>query len=151
MSVISDVKAAYNLYRVAKLATATAQAAILTLGPIPEFGDIIVTDPDYDDVVAARAAWNASMVTLRATLATRKATELTHYGDVLAAGLWLNQWVELSGLSVSPTTAYIGIADSNILQSFLNGNPSIGNPTSLPPIIELTAAPANNFPDQTPA
>lgn len=143
---IADIKSAYNTYRAAIVATTAAQQDIVDLGAIPKFGDIIATDPEYANIISARNNWRGTISGLRATLNTAKLTQQDDYLTLLNAGFWSNQWVKLTGLSVSPTTAFIGYADSSILKRFLNSDTDI-LATSLPPIIEITNQPTLNFPN----
>ena len=142
MSVISDATAAYQTLRTANSAVSAAQIAITNLGGIPQFGDILVSDPDYDNVVAARGTWTSTIAGLRVTLANAVSAKNAALIAFYATGIWPNQWVEFTGLTGTPAAAvYVGFAyNSQIMQPI---------DIALPIPIELTSAPLNNFPDQT--
>ena len=142
---ISAIKTAYDTFKTAQAATATAQAAITSAGQRPLFPVEVITDTDYTNIVTAQASWDSANGPLIATLATEKATQRTAEIAVITAmkggngGTYGSDvWTKLTGAGggVLTYTNWIAYPSNATLP---DGNPYL---------IILTAAPTKTYINQ---
>lgn len=110
---ITAIVTAYDAVGTAASTTATAKAAIVSLGNRPTYPVDCDTDASYNNVTTSIATFDASLITLQATYNTAVTAQRALEATCIAA-MAPNQWFKLTGLANwgAAATQYIGVANN---------------------------------------